>query len=300
MADITSKEEYDDEEKSYQKLILRSSTLSIEVNEQLKEEVIDLRQSLAKFVNGSENLKKILKHKRHPYDKTSIGYDKKSDLKKDKFTSHCLNNGRFKHFSNDCRDHPKGLSKPTRTNKKRPKRIWIPKNIIVPIAYLLDSRKEKPVMVPRQWLLMSYDGRKINWICLTNQSVTYLVFINNDQWTWHKKLVHASLRLTSKLKRHNLVRGLPSFVYKWLMTILDGHGLCSSPTRMCLFKSSLYFMLLFSKKIKLLGLVKLKSQTISAETETKCVLANRRNLDQLKPRPSRLGQDEVLSWLTLF
>ncbi|RDX62905.1 hypothetical protein CR513_58726, partial [Mucuna pruriens] len=47
------------------------------INEKLQEKVIDLRQSLAKFVNGSENLKNILEHKRHPYDKSSIGYDKK-------------------------------------------------------------------------------------------------------------------------------------------------------------------------------------------------------------------------------
>ncbi|RDX93115.1 hypothetical protein CR513_24654, partial [Mucuna pruriens] len=55
---------------------------------------------------------------------------------------------------------------------------------------------------------------KINLTDLINQSVTCLVSINNDQWTWHKKLGHASLRLISKLKKHNLVRGLPSLVYK--------------------------------------------------------------------------------------
>ncbi|RDX64006.1 hypothetical protein CR513_57483, partial [Mucuna pruriens] len=55
---------------------------------------------------------------------------------------------------------------------------------------------------------------KINLTNLTNQNVTCLVSINNYQWTWHKKLGHASLRLISKLKTHNLVRGLPSHVYK--------------------------------------------------------------------------------------
>ncbi|RDX80602.1 hypothetical protein CR513_38831, partial [Mucuna pruriens] len=112
---------------------------------------------------------------------------------------------------------------------------------------------------------------KIDLIDLTKQNVTCL------------KLGHASLRLISKLKRHNLVRGLSSLVYKvdmlcdacqkrkqirgsfesknvistsrslellhidlfgptrivslggkqyGLMTILDGHKLCSLPTRM--------------------------------------------------------------------
>ncbi|RDX62902.1 hypothetical protein CR513_58723, partial [Mucuna pruriens] len=41
---------------------------------------------------------------------------------------------------------------------------------------------------------------KINLTDLTNQSVTCLVSIKDDTWTWHKKLEHASLRLISKLK----------------------------------------------------------------------------------------------------
>ncbi|RDX94968.1 hypothetical protein CR513_22579, partial [Mucuna pruriens] len=42
-----------------------SSVNTLEVNKKLQEEVIDLRQSLAKFVNGSKNLRKILKHEIH-------------------------------------------------------------------------------------------------------------------------------------------------------------------------------------------------------------------------------------------
>ncbi|RDX75500.1 hypothetical protein CR513_44609, partial [Mucuna pruriens] len=51
---------------------------------------------------------------------------------------------------------------------------------------------------------------KTNLTNLTNQSVKFLVSINNDQWTWHKKLRHASLKVISKLRKHNLIRGLPS------------------------------------------------------------------------------------------
>ncbi|RDX71288.1 hypothetical protein CR513_49389, partial [Mucuna pruriens] len=39
---------------------------------------------------------------------------------------------------------------------------------------------------------------------LTNLSVTCLVSIKDDQWIWHKKLGHASLRLTLKLSKHHL------------------------------------------------------------------------------------------------
>ena len=48
---------------------------------------------------------------------------------------------------------------------------------------------------------------------LEKQNVNCLVSYEN-QWLWHKKLGHASLRLISKLKKHNLVRGLPSLVYQ--------------------------------------------------------------------------------------
>ncbi|RDX76422.1 hypothetical protein CR513_43582, partial [Mucuna pruriens] len=134
MADITS-EEKDDEEEENDSLKKDNESLKEEktndlskvnvskVNENFQEKVIDLKQSLAEFANVSENLKNILKHKRHLYDKTSIGYDKKKDLKKDKSNSHCLNYGGFGYLSYDCRNCPKGSSKPTRTNKKVPKRI---------------------------------------------------------------------------------------------------------------------------------------------------------------------------------
>ncbi|RDX72478.1 hypothetical protein CR513_48041, partial [Mucuna pruriens] len=57
----------------------------------------------------------------------------------------------------------------------------------------------------------------IDLIGLTNQNVTCLVSINDDQWTWHKKLGHVNLRLISKLKKHNLLRSLPTCVYKAYM-----------------------------------------------------------------------------------
>ncbi|RDY04547.1 hypothetical protein CR513_11734, partial [Mucuna pruriens] len=55
---------------------------------------------------------------------------------------------------------------------------------------------------------------KIDLANLTNKNATCLVSISDDQWTWHKKLGHPSLRLISKLKKHNLVRGLSILVFK--------------------------------------------------------------------------------------
>ena len=57
---------------------------------------------------------------------------------------------------------------------------------------------------------------KINPSELSNQDVTCLLSIKGNPWVWHKKLGHASLRLISKLYRHDLVRGLPRTSYKMI------------------------------------------------------------------------------------
>ncbi|RDY14800.1 hypothetical protein CR513_00064, partial [Mucuna pruriens] len=78
----------------------------LKVNE-LQREVINLRQSLAKFVKGIR-----------------------------------------------C---PKGPSKPTRTNRREPKKIWVPKSMIIIVAYVFNRRKKTPVIIPRQWVLTTHD-----------------------------------------------------------------------------------------------------------------------------------------------
>ncbi|RDX64756.1 gag-pol, partial [Mucuna pruriens] len=50
---------------------------------------------------------------------SSLGCDKKKDLKKEESTSYCLNSEKFEHMPYDCGDHPKKRSsKPFKTNKK--------------------------------------------------------------------------------------------------------------------------------------------------------------------------------------
>ncbi|XP_058748093.1 uncharacterized protein LOC131620924 [Vicia villosa] len=48
-----------------------------------------------------------------------------------------------------------------RTNPKGPKRMWVPKDKIIPVADLLHSTKDKHVMVPGLWVLTSHDGKKV-------------------------------------------------------------------------------------------------------------------------------------------
>ncbi|RDX67555.1 hypothetical protein CR513_53554, partial [Mucuna pruriens] len=57
--------------------------------------------------------------------KSDLGFEKKNKIKKDKPNIHCLNCRKFGHKSSDYRERPKGPSKPSKTNKKGPKKIWI-------------------------------------------------------------------------------------------------------------------------------------------------------------------------------
>src|ERR1044072_4406422 len=46
-----------------------------------------------------------------------------------------------------------------KTNKKGPRK-WVPKDIIIYLADILNNSIETPVMVSGQWMLATHDGRK--------------------------------------------------------------------------------------------------------------------------------------------
>ncbi|RDX77354.1 hypothetical protein CR513_42541, partial [Mucuna pruriens] len=151
---------------------------------------------------------------------------------------------KFGHISYDYRERPKGLLKSSKTNPKGPRKFGKETPIMVLGKWVLTSHDRRIIEIQSteqsQLCDSSYDVSfnkeecivdnskcfiifsikrqnnlyKIDLEDLTNQNITCLVSINDDQWTWHKKLGHESLRLISNLKKHNLVRGLPSLVYK--------------------------------------------------------------------------------------
>src|SRR4051812_10198392 len=55
---------------------------------------------------------------------------------------------------------------------------------------------------------------KIDLSDLKNQKVTCLMSISEEQWVWHRRLGHASLRKISQINKLNLVRGLPNLKFK--------------------------------------------------------------------------------------
>ena len=46
------------------------------------------------------------------------------------------------------------------SNKQGPKNIWVPKDKIVYVADILNSKTETPILVPGLWVLLTHDGKK--------------------------------------------------------------------------------------------------------------------------------------------
>ena len=54
---------------------------------------------------------------------------------------------------------------------------------------------------------------KIKIYELKSQNVKCLLSVNNEQWVWHRRLGHVSMRRISQINKLNLVRGLPNLKF---------------------------------------------------------------------------------------
>ena len=54
---------------------------------------------------------------------------------------------------------------------------------------------------------------KIKLSELKSQNVKCLMFVDNEQWVWHRRLGHVSMRIISQINKLNLVRGLPNLKF---------------------------------------------------------------------------------------
>ena len=66
----------------------------------------------------------------------------------------------LKYTSNDYSAKPKFKQNFGKTNKPGPKKIWVPKDKIIYVADIFSSKAKTPVMVPRLWMLSTYDRKK--------------------------------------------------------------------------------------------------------------------------------------------
>lgn len=136
----------------------------------LKKRIKVLIDDLSTFTIGHDNLVKLCGNSRDLYDKSGLGFDSSepsnetmSDISftssidsESKFVVNCSIEREGKKIFYEKKIPPKRA-----TNPIGPKKIWVPKKSIIPVADLLNRTKETPTMVPGQWMLASYDGRKV-------------------------------------------------------------------------------------------------------------------------------------------
>ena len=150
---------------------------------------------LAKFVEGSSKLNLLLQNSRLPFSKEGIGYEKDENQNSYDIPANiCRRCGRGNHIEAACKETlVKGLKTCTicdskkhssetcsyrslheawvpmapariakvRTNMRGPKKIWVPKSQIIPVADVLNRKAQGFKLVPGQWMLTTHDGRQV-------------------------------------------------------------------------------------------------------------------------------------------
>jgi len=128
----------------------------------LQQKVKELTLDLANFVNGTENLRRLMGTSRHPSDKSRLGYQNDEEhTSKVKLFSKCFIYSKYRHLRNRYY-HKKHKLQASDTNKNRPKKIWVPRDLIVPGTYIFNREKTNPETIYRQWLHTSHDGQNVN------------------------------------------------------------------------------------------------------------------------------------------
>ena len=116
---------------------------------------------MAKLIGGTKSHDKLLRNGSCLIDKSINAYE--GDIYvHDEDTIVCYFCGKVGHMTSKCKDRPRmGVSNAFKTNKRGPKKMWVPKEKIIPIANVFDSKKQMSIMVLKEWLLMTYDKRKV-------------------------------------------------------------------------------------------------------------------------------------------
>jgi len=98
-------------------------------------------------------------------DKSRNGYKGKKYVH-DEQTIVCNFCGKIGHMISKCRHLPKtGSSNSFKTNQKGPKKIWVPKEKIFPIANIFNHNKNTTIMVLDSGCLCHMTGEKYMFQC---------------------------------------------------------------------------------------------------------------------------------------
>lgn len=125
-----------------------------------------------KFSRSSNALNLLFSTSSHASDKSGLWYDLQSRKyhnqafakRKRNSCSHC---GKVGDASVKCRQQRRS----PKVNGKGPKRIWVPKSLIILVADMLYKKRLGSQLVSGQWMLASHD----------NQRSTFLNLIRHDE-----------------------------------------------------------------------------------------------------------------------
>ncbi|XP_072076806.1 uncharacterized protein [Arachis hypogaea] len=217
-----------------------ASTDLISENKKLNEQIKNLNEDLAKFVQGSQNLNKLLACQRFGSEKSGLGFkeENKTVFKQNFQKSEASSSKFFK---------PKGFSKPQKSvgrnhcykcnrNDHDPPQCFIflksfgndvdgLKHNLLSISQLCDlgyvvtfRKSDCRVINEKTGAVLFVAKRSDNVYGLTLddlkiQNVTCFSSMESEKWMWHKRLGHASMFQISKLVTSGLVKGLPNIKF---------------------------------------------------------------------------------------
>ena len=111
-------------------------------------ENIALRKVLMHSNTNDKSLNMLIKSSRKSHDKKGIGCDQNNTSSRSSIV-HPIFAGTFK---------DKSLRK---TNMKRPKTLWVPKEKIIPLADILNPNKKTQILELRKWMLTIHKGKNV-------------------------------------------------------------------------------------------------------------------------------------------
>ena len=134
-------------------------------NKFFKEKVEKLSKDLTNFVAETKNLDKHIVVQRSLYDKASLGFinnTKKVFQKPNKVRKarrKCSNCNRWGQQTLESY-RKSNISFIKVTNTQGPKKLWVPRILLLYDARMSAPQQEESVVVFRQWMLLAYDWRQ--------------------------------------------------------------------------------------------------------------------------------------------
>ncbi|XP_025679169.1 uncharacterized protein [Arachis hypogaea] len=183
-----------------------ASTDLISENKKLNEQIKNLNEDLAKFVQGSQNLNKLLASQMFGSEKSGLGFieENKAVFKQNFKKSEASSSKLFK---------PKGFSKPQKSHN------LLSISQLCDLGYAVTFRKSDCRVINEKTgaiLFVAKRNDNVYGITLDDlkvQNVTCFSSMESEKWMWHKRLGHASMFQISKLVKRGLVRGLPNIKF---------------------------------------------------------------------------------------